>query len=79
MGNIVRRVESSLSSSLSGEEFLPPVLRRDGSLTVTSRKCLGVQPQVLIEWQSPFELWRTGYKLMVFRSTSGFSPRTLSG
>jgi hypothetical protein len=75
MDHIVRRVKDGALSSVSGDDALAePVTRRDHELSVTSQRILGVQPRVLLAWSASAECWRDGYKLLVFRSPTGFAP-----
>lgn len=75
MGNIVRRVEQSNSLALfeDTEDALPPIPHGDGELVVSSQKLLGVRPALGIRWHVAAKIWRQGYRLMVFRNTTGFA------
>ena len=55
-------------------EFLAPVTRHKDGLTVTSQKSLGVDPRILLTWDVQYRYWADGYRLMGFRSTTGFAP-----
>ena len=81
MGSVVRRVNNSLARSNAGNEgiqqageFLAPVTRHKDALTVTSLKNIGVDPHLLLSWSVRWRYWADGYRLMGFRSASGFAP-----
>ena len=77
----VRRVETALARVSASEAaignvegYQPAVKRGQAGLYVTSEKCLGADPRVLLTWEVGFTYWWRGYHLMGFRSGSGFSP-----
>jgi len=77
----VRRVSSGLIRATeddgaiqNADDVLPPVARRKDGLSVTSQKCLGVDPRILLSWQADFRYWSEGYRLLGFRSATGFAP-----
>jgi hypothetical protein len=41
---------------------------------VSSQVSLGIEPRLLLSWAIIPRYWQQGYSLMVFHSTSGFSP-----
>jgi hypothetical protein len=78
---VVRRVESGIAPGSiphgdlrKADEYLPAVERRKDGLMVTSQKTLGVDPGVLLTWTVDPRYWGDGYRLLGFRSTTGFAP-----
>jgi hypothetical protein len=81
MGSIVRRAESSLAQSGGSnggiqqrDEYRPAVSRRGDGFSVTSQVNLGINPRVLLAWNVRPDWFAQGYKLLGFRSTTGFAP-----
>jgi hypothetical protein len=76
MKGIVRRVQTDISTGdlRKADEHLPAIERRTDGLLVTSRKTLGADPGVLLTWNVDYQYWGQGYRLMGFRSTTGFAP-----
>src|SRR4051812_31044752 len=77
----VRRVENAIvpantevTAIESAGEYLPPVVRRKDGLSVTSQRSLGVSPSVLLTWSVDYRYWNKGYRVLGFRSTTGFAP-----
>jgi hypothetical protein len=73
MSQIVRRVQEPLAHQ---NDFQTPIERKGEKLTIRTQKCLGVQPHLLIEWEVPYHHWSEGFKLLGFRSNSGFASDT---
>jgi hypothetical protein len=76
MKGIVRRVQTDISAGdlRNADQYLPAIERRIEGLLVTSRKTLGADPGVLLTWNVDYQYWANGYRLMGFRSATGFAP-----
>jgi hypothetical protein len=76
MKGIVRRVQRDISAGdlRKADEYLPAVERRTDGLFITSRKSIGADPSVLLTWNVDYQYWANGYRLLGFRSATGFAP-----
>jgi hypothetical protein len=78
MGSSVQRVEADIkkpaSPIQSDDEYLAETKRSKEGLSVTSQKCLGVDPRILVTWDVEDHLWKAGFRLLGFRSSDGFAP-----
>lgn len=79
MKSTVRRVDNALALANNtaiekADESLPAVMHRKEGLSVTGQRTLGIDPRVLLTWSVEYRYWADGYRLMGFRSTSGFAP-----
>lgn len=79
MEQIARRVNGlagnfNQTALQQGDDYLPAVERKTEGLTVTSQKTLGANPGVLLMWTVNPRYWIDGYRLLGFRSTTGFAP-----
>jgi hypothetical protein len=73
MGNLVRRVAPE-SKEIVGPDNPLARLHRGVGIFLESRLSLGVEPTLQLSWVIVPSYWRAGFTLMVFRSSSGFSP-----
>jgi hypothetical protein len=74
MGEVTRRHRADLNPH-SGSNSPPPLVERRGEgITVRTVTSQGVQPSIDIAWE--IDSSYRGYKLLGFRSTSGFSSST---
>jgi hypothetical protein len=79
MKSTVRRVDTALALANNtalqqADECLPAVMHRKGGLSVSGQRTLGIDPRVLLTWSAEYRYWADGYRLMGFRSSSGFAP-----
>lgn len=83
MGDIVRRSRADLAGRTGGGDDLQPtqVWRGEG-VKVHSTVSLGARPLVHVAWEVEPWYWQRNYRLLGFRSTSGFAdvpnPQDLS-
>jgi hypothetical protein len=74
MNEIVRRVTRREVRTRDSDHLLPEKLHRKGPIAVTSQVTLGIEPKLYLAWSIEDWYWTQGYTLMVFHSTTGFSP-----
>jgi hypothetical protein len=74
MGQEIRRVQRTEIVIADNPDYLPVVKRQDKELTVSSQLRLGMQPAMFASWEVPSWCWRDGFRLMIFRSATGFAP-----
>jgi hypothetical protein len=73
MSQVVKRRRQSLIIDCDGDRQ-PIETHRTQSMTVESQLSWGIDPKVSLAWTVEPAFWRRGFKLMVFRSTTGFCP-----
>lgn len=73
MSELKRRLRPSLVIDTE-EDQQPTESHQSEFLTVRSNLLLGVQPKLHLEWEAQADLWKQGFKLMVFRNSTGFCP-----
>lgn len=79
MKSTVRRIDNALAQANDASleqvnESPPAVTRQKQGLSVTSQKTLGMNPRILLTWSAEYHHWADGFRLMGFRSASGFAP-----
>jgi hypothetical protein len=73
MDDIIRR--APLNEMLQqSSDLLPARTHRIRELTVQSQLSVGIEPRLLIAWNVNQRYWAAGYSLLVFESTTAFSP-----
>jgi len=73
VNQIVRRVNDN--QALAGEsERQPTQIRRVKEMLVSSTRSLGIDPKVHLTWNVLPWYWDKRFRLLVFRSTTGFCP-----
>jgi hypothetical protein len=75
MSQIVRRVKETLITDNAAGDSLPERIHPGNGISVRSRLSLGIDPKLRIAWNVDVRYWHEGYTLMVFHSTSSFSPK----
>jgi flagellar motility protein MotE (MotC chaperone) len=71
MGPVVRRSRQLLT--LECENDTQQVeSHRSRCIAVESQLSLGIEPTLRLEWKVDQQIWNDGFKLLVFRNTSGF-------
>ena len=73
MDHLVRRTEHS-SAITEAATDLPARQHHFGAIVVISQLSVGVEPRLCFSWKVLTRAWNRGFKLLVFRSTTGFSP-----
>jgi hypothetical protein len=74
MDRIVRRTSQLPQHGDTAADSLAERTHRGKGLSVTSQLSLGISPKIHIAWNVDRDCWQAGFSLMVFHSTSGFSP-----
>jgi hypothetical protein len=75
MNPIVRRVEQNPAPRNETHQ-LPARTHRASGVFVESQLSLGIEPKLRICWAVLPRYWDKGFKLLVFRSATGFCPET---
>lgn len=73
MSQIVRRVPTETVLT-NGEDRRPVRSHRGSGLVVESQLHVGIRPELQLAWNVQPPYWKQGYVLMLFHSTTGFSP-----
>jgi hypothetical protein len=73
MSHIVRRTDQT-PVTRDGGNALPTRRHQAAGIFIESQLTLDVEPRLHIAWAVIPRYWSKGYTLMVFRSTTGFSP-----
>lgn len=55
-------------------DLLPARLHRIDELTIESQLSIGIEPRLSMVWRVSPQYWNARYSLLVFESTTGFSP-----
>ena len=74
MSQIVRRAAETPVAQGQADDLLPAKTHRVAGMFVTSQVGLGIEPKLYLSWAVQPSYWESGYTLLVFHSTSGFSP-----
>src|SRR5437667_10188028 len=74
VNQIVRRVAATPAPTKGSESLSRAKTHRSGGIFVTSQVALGIEPKLYLSWAVIPSYWATGYTLLVFHSTTGFSP-----
>jgi ribosomal protein L7/L12 len=69
--SVVKRV---VVKETKNEQTLPARIHRDGALVATSRLSLGIEPELHLSWAVAPRYFESGYRLLIFRNSSGFCP-----
>jgi len=73
MQHLVRHLQSNSAVAETGTE-LPPREHQSGPIIAISQISIGIEPRLSFSWQISSWAWRSRFKLLVFRSTTGFCP-----
>lgn len=56
------------------DHALPARIHRDRALVATSRLSLGIEPELHLSWAVSPHYFESGYRVLIFRNTTGFCP-----